>query len=532
MQLLKDPQLVEAEIVFPTDGGLPVVPVQLPMMDGAWVWIRQKNEEIHRATRLDSGRLLRETFRRGGFCWRQNGGPKHVVKYRYIPKMVKGTRIFSCKHGLPPLRRDPKRSMEMEYGSCISPIEKAETMALGVFRPAVVNAASAYHAGGGFTSGGRHALEEAFCSQTTLYASLEHAIGQFQKGLAKKLYTNDQPNYHQHIPTDGCIMSPYVEIVRGGTDQGYLAHATAVPVASVISMAMYNKNTGVRDAPVDAPSDQTAYEEGVRKKFTAAIHAAAFSEADALILPDVGCGVFRNDAATCGRIAGTVLYEFRTRFKRTVFTGKKEFYEAAVAAMKACGDAPPPPLSLEASTRASSSLEDTSHLSVGVCVICGKNISGCGFSSLALLIDKKHKSHRMQFLHESCTKDAPKKFPKHQVLTLPRITVSAESFLKALDLNGNGLVEKQELRCLCAILWDGDLSLEAQAKAFERDFDEKWERWDATHSGNVSLQEIKGTVSPSGGAKRKSASLAIEGMPQSLIEWFQEQSRRCEAKSR
>merc|ERR1719343_1342972 len=37
---------------------------------------------------------------------------------------------------------------------------------------AVVSAASAYHCGGGFLTGGRHALEEAICTQTTLYQSL------------------------------------------------------------------------------------------------------------------------------------------------------------------------------------------------------------------------------------------------------------------------------------------------------------------------------------------------------------------------
>ena len=40
----------------------------------------------------------------------------------------------------------------------------------------VVSAASAYHAGGGMMTGGRHALEEATCMQSTLYRSLEKGI--------------------------------------------------------------------------------------------------------------------------------------------------------------------------------------------------------------------------------------------------------------------------------------------------------------------------------------------------------------------
>eukprot|EP00438_Fugacium_kawagutii_P017302 Skav213699 [mRNA] locus=scaffold491:715924:719131:- [translate_table: standard] len=39
-----------------------------------------------------------------------------------------------------------------------------------------VNAASAYHAGGGFMTGGRHALEEAMCVQSSLYESLEKGM--------------------------------------------------------------------------------------------------------------------------------------------------------------------------------------------------------------------------------------------------------------------------------------------------------------------------------------------------------------------
>ena len=39
----------------------------------------------------------------------------------------------------------------------------------------VINAASAYHAGGGFLTGGRHALEESICMRSTLFNSLKAA---------------------------------------------------------------------------------------------------------------------------------------------------------------------------------------------------------------------------------------------------------------------------------------------------------------------------------------------------------------------
>jgi hypothetical protein len=65
---------------------------------------------------------------------------------------------------------------------------------------AIVNAASAYHAGGGFTTGGRHALEESLCMQTTLGKSLFAAA---DLARAKKIEIPDHvrpsgPNMGRH----------------------------------------------------------------------------------------------------------------------------------------------------------------------------------------------------------------------------------------------------------------------------------------------------------------------------------------------
>ena len=67
----------------------------------------------------------------------------------------------------------------------------------------LVNGASAYRAGGGFLSGGRHAMEESLCAQSTFYLSLDHATQMTQTGF--------------HIPAMGCLASPSVEIFRKGT---------------------------------------------------------------------------------------------------------------------------------------------------------------------------------------------------------------------------------------------------------------------------------------------------------------------------
>jgi uncharacterized protein (TIGR02452 family) len=444
-----------------------------------------------------------ETFKKGGFSLKQGSVPGKTVKYTSLAKMIKGTQILSCSQTLPQLGKDPQRKMELEYGRGITPMEKAATMVLEGYKPACVNAASAYHRGGGFTSGGRHALEEAFCNQTTLYASLEKAQELWDIGEKVGIYRSDSGpsrNFHQHIPTDGCIVSPMVEIFRGNTDQGYFVYDKTVTVAAVVSVAMYNKNSHMRDSPLDAPQDKHLYEEGVRKKLTAMIHGAALSQADSIIIPDIGCGVFHNDPKIVGRICGEVLSAYRSYFKRAVFTGAEDFYSAASEALKnastsilALGDV--------AKRGAVAVVDAQAYLYVGNCVHCRKTLEKTDFHELALLIDTTKKTHKMQFLHDGCKEQARKAFPKHRVMSLPDATKNSQSFLQALDLNGNGFVEKQEVRCIYALLWQGDVSKDAIA--FERDFDALWKTWDINRSGNMNIEEIAGALGNLHSAERQ-----------------------------
>merc|ERR1711972_869421 len=50
----------------------------------------------------------------------------------------------------------------------------------------VVSAVSGYLCGGGFLAGGKHALEEAFCVQTTLYDSLRKARNELSCKLGER----------------------------------------------------------------------------------------------------------------------------------------------------------------------------------------------------------------------------------------------------------------------------------------------------------------------------------------------------------
>lgn len=503
------PLSVEVKIVHPVQKGVVELPPQLPRMEGSWDWLRKDNDQLHRVTRVDASERLREAFKKGSYCIASQGkASSSVIKFSCIRKMITGTKMLSIGQGLPKLPKDPKHSLVLEHGQGITPIEKAETMALGGYKPATVSAASAYKAGGGFTTGGRHALEEAFCSQSTLYPSLEKALDLWKAGVSKRLWKNDAAGYSQHIPTDGCILSPHVEIFRGNTDQGYFVKNRTVPITAVISVAMYNKNPNVRDSPCDAPRQSDEYERGVRSKFTAMIHAAALSGADAIIIPDVGCGVFQNDPSVCGRICGEALFNYCSRFRRTVFTGNKSFFEAAQAAISKASAGGVMPITADLDQRGSMMPVDSqAHLYIGRCSVCGRGLAGIDFNSLAVLLDSGQKSTQMQFLHDNCLHGAKAKFPKQTVMRLPDITRNAKSFFKALDLNGNGYIEKAELRCVCALLWEGDLV--ADPSAFERDFDKRFDAWDIDQTGHVDRREVEAAVtpqpSPNGGALAKGA---------------------------
>jgi len=132
----------------------------------------------------------------------------------------------------------------------------------------------------------------------------------------------------------------------------------------------------------------------------------------------------------------------------------------------------------------------------------------------------------MQFLLADCKTEAAKKFPKLRIMSLPDITKNPQSFLQALDLNGNGFVEKEEIKCVCALLWDGDVAKEPEK--FEKEFEAQFAIWDADKSGNVDLKQIEG-VAPVAGANNKggftrAGSLTLGN--QSCIKYVQAQAKK------
>jgi len=194
-------------------------------------------------------------------------------------------------------------------------------------RVVAVNAASAYHLGGGTKTGGRHALEEAMCVQSTLYASLEQAARLAESlriaapdWVRPPVQEKSGRKWLVHIPDDGAVLSPFVEVFRGGTDDGYAFAEAAVMLEAIVSVAMPNLNDTMSDCPVDAPSDDQEYMLQVQRKWRAVFTAAArFTQADTLVVPDAGCGVYRNPPDQVGAVFGQVLRdEFSDCFKEVI----------------------------------------------------------------------------------------------------------------------------------------------------------------------------------------------------------------------
>jgi hypothetical protein len=141
-----------------------------------------------------------------------------------------------------------------------------------------------------------------------------------------------------HIPEDGAIMSPSVEVFRGPSMDGYPFHAEPA-VLSVVSVAMPNCNPRCQDSPVDRPVGQADYEMLLRSKATAMFAASKVLDAEVVVLPSIGCGVFRNDPELLGRILGDVLRsDFRNVFKKVLVVDTERFGRSFLSAAR--GESP------------------------------------------------------------------------------------------------------------------------------------------------------------------------------------------------
>eukprot|EP00931_Biecheleriopsis_adriatica_P117467 TRINITY_DN92987_c0_g1_i1.p1 TRINITY_DN92987_c0_g1~~TRINITY_DN92987_c0_g1_i1.p1 ORF type:complete len:517 (+),score=99.65 TRINITY_DN92987_c0_g1_i1:52-1602(+) len=298
-------------------------------------WVRKANDPDHRALRSAVARQTLEATTAEGYAIMD--APTQRLS---TSAMVEGTAIISVSQG------------NLDTGSSDVELRHVRGMVLEVAvqcardgkEVLAVSAASAYHAGGGFITGGRHALEEAICMQTTLYASLEQAkrlaLGrasthpaEHQPAHAEPPTQNDGNPWHRHVPVGGVVFSPGVEVFRGGTYDGYQFWETPVRLAGVASVAAFNKNSRVRDSPLDAPPDQDEYMQDLRNAFCSALVSAQACGATTVVMPDAGCGVFRNAPDEVGRALGEVLAAHPWYgIREVLISGHRDFFAAALDA--------------------------------------------------------------------------------------------------------------------------------------------------------------------------------------------------------
>ncbi|CAE8649100.1 unnamed protein product, partial [Polarella glacialis] len=139
-------------------------------------WIRSDNMEPARQARRDIARATRQATVAGAYKKNMGKAPRgDHVRLDKVRAMINGTERLAPSLGNLSVDAEPTgyRSTEISKHDGLTIPVALTLRARHSDRVAVVSAASAYHCGGGFTSGGRHALEEATCVQTTLFESLE-----------------------------------------------------------------------------------------------------------------------------------------------------------------------------------------------------------------------------------------------------------------------------------------------------------------------------------------------------------------------
>mmetsp|Transcript_55307 Transcript_55307/g.131932 ORF Transcript_55307/g.131932 Transcript_55307/m.131932 type:complete len:623 (+) Transcript_55307:82-1950(+) len=319
----------------------------LHLVSGSYEWLRKANGLEDRDCRQKAAALTMRACKNGGYriCGKE-------VKLVKIEAMLQGTELIRASEAKNILARRPPSTQGGKSLPTWAKHAPGVAMQVAVEKQkakaqvAVINAASAYHVGGGFFEGGRHALEESMCMQSALLKSL-HAAESKAKAAGVKAPSYAVPRlprhggeWHCHVPEDGAILSPHVEVFRAGTTEGYPFLDEATCLTAIVSIAMPNCNDRVRDAPYDKPPSPEAYRTLLQQKFTAMLAACLMANADTIVLPDVGCGVYGNDPEDVGFAFGRALASgFSHVFRDIHIVGGKEFAAAAEKAFASAGAA-------------------------------------------------------------------------------------------------------------------------------------------------------------------------------------------------
>ncbi|CAD7930662.1 unnamed protein product, partial [Amoebophrya sp. A25] len=178
-------------------------------------WLRQSNDSDHRKKRIDLAVATAAAVRLNGYAFynyqRQQEGSRIDLD---AERSVQATQLWNPQT-VPRIDGGRSRSQPLrvtyageDVTDLIQRLDATEQYHTGV-----VNPGNRFQPGGGFTTGGRHALEEALCVQSTLYQSLAHATG------------HASPLGHFDV-----IVSPFVEFFRAAQDYSFLRETRTVTV--------------------------------------------------------------------------------------------------------------------------------------------------------------------------------------------------------------------------------------------------------------------------------------------------------------
>lgn len=308
-------------------------PGGLPAKMGSFDWIRLKNGPADRLNRLQGFLLTEQAIWNRGFKLPDG----KVVELADLNPLLQGTRVRRFQDDFK-IRSLSGMTLDVRSAEAATVMEVAMRSQQQGKTTVAVSAASAYNPGGAALSGGRHALEETWCTMSTLLKSIMHAKQnnpvEMPSSPSSSWGSTGGRQLKPHIPVDGCIVSPGVEIFRDTSASGYSFQASTTKLLGVVSVAMFNMNPRMNDSPLDAPRDFIEYCTQVKQKFLAMTKAAAEMGAEVLVCPDIGCGVFENDPVIVGTMLGEALSELPGFFTEVWITGKTAFYEAARRAAK------------------------------------------------------------------------------------------------------------------------------------------------------------------------------------------------------
>jgi len=332
----------------------------LPQRFGSYDWVRQKNAPRDRLERLGTILLTQRATCGGGYALPRAAGSVQLD----LTALREGTQVL---HSPETLHVDAPGKLGQGAKTQVVWQERATVMEAAIdacrdkTRVVAVNAASAFHVGGGVLTGGRHACEESWCTMSTLLHSLQEIQwkdvisrwgndGSQGGGIGKALRDATSANKVElqppstspahgamHVPVDGCIVSPGIDIFREVSGKGYAFNAQVTQLAGVCSVAMFNMNPRVSDSPVDAPRDFDEYCSQVKQKFRSVVAGALGLHAEVLVCPDVGCGVFQNDPHILGTLFGEVLCEKPGALPSVILTGRADFASAVKAVVASVG---------------------------------------------------------------------------------------------------------------------------------------------------------------------------------------------------